>query len=96
MSKYERYVYEGPVWRAFDLLVEEKWYGETSAPTKEKAESNLKYQYKKECNLPVQSRLYLDPARLTKVTPAPIKLKEDALEDKEEETCQCYTQLTIF
>lgn len=95
MGRYNHYIYHGFVLDSFDHLIEERWYGETSASTKEKAISNLKYQYKKECNLPIGARLYLDPARLTEKAPVQIKLKEDILED-EEGPCPSYTQLTFF
>ena len=43
MSKY---VYDGPVME-FETLLTNHWHGETIAPTKKKARSNLTYQFKK-------------------------------------------------
>ncbi len=41
-----RYEYNGPVY-LFNKLITPHWYGQTYAPTVEKARSNLEYQYKK-------------------------------------------------
>nr|WP_296955054.1 hypothetical protein [uncultured Mediterraneibacter sp.] len=52
MFDYEpnhKYAYDGPV-LAFDKIVSERWRGETMAPTKKKAKSNLTYQFKKQNN----------------------------------------------
>ena len=46
---YHKYEYDGPVLE-FDKLVANRWRGETMAPTKRKAKSNLSYQYKKQNN----------------------------------------------
>ena len=42
-----RYSYNGRV-TFFGKVIAEKWSGETEAESRAKAESNLKYQYKKE------------------------------------------------
>lgn len=42
-----KYIYDGPVLE-FGRLVMERWLGETIAPSKNKARSNLAYQYKKQ------------------------------------------------
>lgn len=44
-----KYVYYGPVME-FDTLLTDHWRGETMAPTKNKARSNLAYQFKKQYN----------------------------------------------
>lgn len=100
-NKETLYSYRGPIWDHFyEILIEERWQGETIASSKEKAISNLKYQYRKECNLPIDYSLNLDVYRLRK--------SELVLEDEDEkspnvvvsedkdETCQCSTQLTLF
>lgn len=45
-----RYTYNGPIMQ-FGICLTSNWKGETSAPSKEKAKSNLEYQYKKQNNL---------------------------------------------
>lgn len=44
-----KYSYSGSVLE-FDTLVANNWKGETMAPSKQKAMSNLSYQYKKQNN----------------------------------------------
>ena len=44
------YNYQGPVWK-FDQLVATDWTGETVAISRNKALSNLTYQYKKAMDL---------------------------------------------
>lgn len=44
-----KYKYEGPVME-FDNCIANKWTGETIAPSKNKARSNLAYQFKKQNN----------------------------------------------
>ena len=46
----KRYVYKGPV-MIFGKLVTNSWSGETIAPTRKKAMSNLAYQFKKLNNI---------------------------------------------
>lgn len=52
------YSYDGPVY-VFDELVTWKWHGSTCAPSEEKARSNLAYQFKKQYNKPVNTRVSL-------------------------------------
>lgn len=47
---YYKYIYDGPV-MLFERCVADHWKGETMAPTKAKARSNLAYQAKKQMNL---------------------------------------------
>lgn len=48
-QEYHKYVYNGPVLE-FDRVVSNQWKGETMAPSKAKAKSNLAYQFKKQNN----------------------------------------------
>lgn len=48
-GEYNRYRYEGPV-KEFGEIISNHWVGETSAPSLQKARSNLTYQYKKQRN----------------------------------------------
>ena len=100
MEKDDHYIYHGPVWNTFNNLIEERWYGETFAKTKEKAISNLKHRFRKEYEMMNYSRLYLDPSRLSKKVAYDIKTKnEESFEDLEEckdDECQTYYQLTLF
>lgn len=48
-QEYHKYVYNGPVLE-FDRVVANQWKGETMAPSKAKAKSNLAYQFKKQNN----------------------------------------------
>lgn len=41
----KRYVYDGPVME-FGRCVADRWRGETSAPSEQKARSNLTYKFK--------------------------------------------------
>lgn len=103
-NKYSLYSYRGPIWDHFySILLEERWQSETIASSKEKAISNLKYQYRKERKLPIDYLLNLDEYRLIE--------SELVLEDEDEkspdfdqdvvvsedkdETC-CVSQLTLF
>lgn len=47
---YHKYAYDGPI-IVFDRLVADHWKGETLAPSKRKARSNLAYQAKQQMNL---------------------------------------------
>ena len=49
-DEYDKYIYEGPV-MSFNKCIVDYWKGETIAPTKSKARSNLPYQAKKLLNL---------------------------------------------
>lgn len=53
-----KYVYYGPVME-FDTLLTDRWRGETMAPTKGKARSNLAYQFKKQHNRSPSSKITL-------------------------------------
>ena len=44
------YSYDGPVYN-FQTMLTDRWHGETRAVSKQKAASNLAYQYKKQSNL---------------------------------------------
>lgn len=46
----DKYIYDGPI-KSFDRCVVDRWRGETSASSKQKARSNLTYQAKKQLNL---------------------------------------------
>lgn len=53
-----RYIYDGPV-MVFDQCVENKWHGETIAPSEKKARSNLVYQWKKRNNKVASTKVTL-------------------------------------
>ena len=55
---YNRYIYDGPVYE-FNNLIAEHWRGETVAPTAQKAKSNLTYQFKRQTNRVVGSKIKL-------------------------------------
>lgn len=57
------YFYEGPVY-IFETLVAEHWTGETFAPTKEKAKSNLEYQYKRMNGYQPNAMVRIDPRKI--------------------------------
>ena len=63
---WKRYIYDGPIYDAFDNMIDTDWYGETGAYSKERAISNLKHQYRIECNLPITTKLKLDTFYLKK------------------------------
>lgn len=94
MDEYEHYIYHGPVWNGFNKLVEERWYGETLAPTKEKAISNLKYRFRKEYDMMNYSKIYLDFSRLSKKN-THVKLKKD-LKEIDESIEDDHEQLSLF
>lgn len=50
MTGQHKYAYLGPV-DAFCRRLSQAWYGETMAPTMEKARANLMHQYKKQYNM---------------------------------------------
>jgi len=54
-----RYKYEGPVMSIYGQIINPKWVCETSADTKEKAQSNIKYRYKKEHGLLASAKISL-------------------------------------
>lgn len=53
-----RFIYEGPVME-FGKLLTDRWKGETITPTESKARSNLIYQFKRQNNRIVGSRITL-------------------------------------
>lgn len=57
-QEYHKYVYNGPVLE-FDRVVANQWNGETMAPSKVKAKSNLAYQFKKQHNRVPGSKITL-------------------------------------
>lgn len=55
-----RYAYNGRV-KVFDKIVNHCYSAETTAPSRAKAESNMKYRYKKEHNLVANAKvIFLD------------------------------------
>lgn len=52
------YLYYGPVMK-FNTCIRRKWQGATYAVSKEKALSNLKYQFKKENAMSVRTKIDL-------------------------------------
>lgn len=56
------YRYEGPV-KNFDRIVADKWVGETTANSEEKARNNLRYQAKKAMGLAYMTKISL-PGKL--------------------------------
>lgn len=58
-----QYSYDGPVMR-FDRCVAGRWRGETTAPTEQKARSNLCCRWKRENGLPMGVKVAL-PGRIT-------------------------------
>lgn len=53
-----KYIYDGPV-KEFDKTIAWRWKGETIAPSKNKARSNLAYQYKREHHKTPNSKIKL-------------------------------------
>lgn len=62
---YDRYYYDGPVLE-FNRVIAEHWTGSTYAPTKERARSNLAYQFKKQYNRVPASKITL-PGNIEKI-----------------------------
>lgn len=58
-KKSKIYQYRGPVTDGFGNVIETYWFTETFADSRAKARSNFMYQYKKECNLPLHSKICL-------------------------------------
>ena len=52
------YIYDGPV-LYFDKCIALKWKGSTTASSKQKAISNLSYQFKKENNMAPNTKISL-------------------------------------
>jgi len=55
----QHYKYEGPVMSIYGVCTTPKWVCETSADTKAKAQSNIKYRYKKEHGLLASAKISL-------------------------------------
>ena len=53
-----RYIYNGPVY-VFGTCIDAQWYAETMAISENKARSNFKYQFKKQHNRTVNSKIDL-------------------------------------
>ena len=58
MQGYNKYSYDGPV-LIFDKIATNHWRGETTAPSENKARSNLAYQFKKQNDLTSNTRVTL-------------------------------------
>lgn len=56
---YRKYVYDGCV-LLFDNIIATNWHGETVAPTKAKARSNLIFQFKKQNGLAPSAKVSLN------------------------------------
>lgn len=54
----DTYIYHGPVYK-FDTCIEQNWEAQTWAPTKKKALSNLRYQYKRDNELLPSAKISL-------------------------------------
>ena len=57
-KEYHSYIYDGPVYE-FNRLLNDRWKGETKAPSAEKAKSNLTYQFKKNTNCQANTKIRL-------------------------------------
>lgn len=90
------YVYDGSVLDNFGNILESKWHGETIAPSKKKAISNLKYRFRKEYDMQDFSKIYLDYKYLTKFTYVYDEVKDFVKKTEVKVSCQCSTQLTLF
>lgn len=55
-----KYSFVGAVYTFHSDCVDEKWRGETYAPSKAKAISNLKYRFRKENNLQMYTPIDFD------------------------------------
>lgn len=58
MESQRKYVYDGPV-EAFGRCISRMWSGTTTAPTAEKAKSNLIFQFKKQNNMASNTKIEL-------------------------------------
>lgn len=56
---YIKFAYRGVVLKNGHTVRGEEWYGETHATNAVVAENNLKYQYKKQHRLPLNTRITL-------------------------------------
>jgi hypothetical protein len=55
-----RYEYYGPVYSFDNKLITPHWYGQTYAPSVEKARSNLEFQYKKKHGYTPNASIHLN------------------------------------
>ena len=55
---YHKYSYDGPV-TMYNSCVNNRWKGETMAPSEKKARSNLAYQFKKQSGLTGSAKVTL-------------------------------------
>lgn len=92
-NNYKHYIYRGQVDGSFGKILETDWYGETIAPTKRRALSNLMYRFREEYDLFPRTYISLDPRKLhiDEKRTIDILLPEQA-QKKEEPSCQ---QLTL-
>lgn len=60
----KRYSYKGPVCE-FGRCIAHMWTAETSAPSKEKALSNLTFRFKRDNKKIKTAKITLDPSKLT-------------------------------
>lgn len=58
MESQRKYVYDGPV-TSYGRCICSMWSGTTTAPTAEKARSNLIFQFKKQHNMDVSKKIEL-------------------------------------
>lgn len=65
-SELKRYSYSGPVCE-FGKCIANYWTAETSAPSKQKALSNLAYRFKRDHNKIATVKITLDPGKLAVV-----------------------------
>lgn len=57
-NRLKKYEYSGPVFK-FDKLFSNNWKGSTYASSRERAKSNLSFQFKKEHNLTTNTKITL-------------------------------------
>lgn len=54
----DHYIYDGPV-KEFNRVIASNWHAETYAESREKARSNMTYQYKKKHNKSQRTNIIL-------------------------------------
>ena len=57
---FNRYIYVGPVYSFDNKLIDHHWFGQTYAPSVEKARSNLEFQYKKKHGYTPNAKIQLN------------------------------------
>lgn len=95
LKSYNHYIYDGPILDKFDKIINPNWHGETMAVSKEKAISNLKYQYKDHMNLNKAYSIKLDTFYLSVVEKKPY-FKQEIIKIEEDVECQLTAQLKLF